>query len=105
MLFRIIAAALLVGASMAAAPTSAQAEPRLGLVIGQGAYGTGELPTAANDAGLVGQTLTSAGFEVVQGRDLNQADLRRIIRDDLRRSLRLLRRSRLLHPCPRPSVG
>ena len=83
MLFRIIAAALLVGASMAAAPTSAQAEPRLGLVIGQGAYGTGELPTAANDAGLVGQTLTSAGFEVVQGRDLNQADLRRIMRDFL----------------------
>src|SRR3954471_12992847 len=61
----------------------AGAEPRLALVIGQGAYPGGELPTAVNDAGLVGQTLQSAGFEVVQGRDLGQNDLRRIVRDFL----------------------
>ena len=28
------------------------------------------LPTTANDAGLIAQSLTSAGFEVIQGRDL-----------------------------------
>jgi uncharacterized caspase-like protein len=83
MLLRIIATALAIGASIAFGSSKARAEPRLALVIGQGAYATGELPTAVNDAGLVGQTLTSAGFEVVQGRDLNQADLRRIIRDFL----------------------
>ena len=82
MFLRIVAAALLMGACIAG-PGAARAEPRLALVIGQGAYAAGELPTAVNDAGLVGQTLTSAGFEVVQGRDLNQADLRRIIRDFL----------------------
>src|SRR4051794_14634312 len=63
--------------------SAARAEPRLALVIGQGAYPAGELATAVNDAALVGQTLQSAGFEVVQGRDLGQNDLRRIIRDFL----------------------
>src|SRR3954471_2158140 len=65
------------------ASTMPRAEPRLALVIGQGTYAGGELPTAVNDAGLVGQTLQSAGFEVVQGRDLGQNELRRIVRDFL----------------------
>ncbi|MFL4975449.1 MAG: caspase family protein [Microvirga sp.] len=77
----VVATAFLLLASFGAG--AARAEPRLALVIGQGAYAAGELPTAVNDAALVGQTLTSAGFEVVQGRDLNQGDLRRIIRDFL----------------------
>ncbi len=77
----VLATAFLLLASLAAG--AVRAEPRLALVIGQGAYAAGELPTAVNDAALVGQTLTSAGFEVVQGRDLNQGDLRRIIRDFL----------------------
>lgn len=61
----------------------AAAQQRLALVIGQGAYEAGKLPTAANDAGLIAQTLTSAGFEVVQGRDLNGNDLRNAVRDFL----------------------
>ena len=77
----VLATAFLLLASLGAG--AVRAEPRLALVIGQGAYAAGELPTAVNDAALVGQTLTSAGFEVVQGRDLNQGDLRRIIRDFL----------------------
>ena len=48
------------------AATQALAEQRIALVIGQGAYESGALPTAVNDAGLLAQTLTSAGFEVVQ---------------------------------------
>ena len=46
---------------------------------------SGELPTAVNDAGLVAQALTSAGFEVVQGRDLGANDLRQLVRDFLDR--------------------
>lgn len=58
---------------------------RIALVVGQGAYSNGELPTAVNDAGLVAQTLTSAGFEVVQGRDLGANDLRQLVREFLDR--------------------
>ena len=47
------------------AATQVFAEQRIALVIGQGAYESGALPTAVNDAGLLAQTLTSAGFEVV----------------------------------------
>lgn len=59
------------------------AQDRLALVVGQGAYEGRNLATAANDAGLIAQTLTSAGFEVVQGRDLNANDLRSLVRDFL----------------------
>jgi uncharacterized caspase-like protein len=38
-----------------------------------------------NDAGLVAQALTGAGFEVVQGRDLGANDLRQLVRDFLDR--------------------
>ncbi len=65
---------------------AAFAEQRIALVVGQGAYAAGPLPTAVNDAGLVAQTLTGAGFEVIQGRDLNGADLRRVVRDFLDRA-------------------
>lgn len=58
-------------------------QPRLALVVGQSAYEGRPLATAANDAGLIAQALTSAGFEVIQGRDLNANDLRRVMRDFL----------------------
>ena len=61
----------------------AAAQDRLALVIGQGAYQARALPTAVNDAGLIAQSLTSAGFEVVQGRDLSASDLRSLVRDFL----------------------
>ncbi|SCX95392.1 Uncharacterized protein, contains caspase domain [Microvirga guangxiensis] len=63
--------------------SAASAQQRLALVIGQSAYDGRVLATAANDAGLIAQTLTSAGFEVVQGRDLNANDLRSVVRDFL----------------------
>src|SRR4051794_5494724 len=69
--------------AMAGAATDAAAEQRLALVVGQGAYPSGQLPTTVNDAGLIAQTLTGAGFEVIQGRDLNATDLRRVVRDFL----------------------
>ena len=79
----------------AAAP-SANAEPadktlqdkgekRIAFVIGNESYAAGALPTAANDAGLMAQTLQSAGFEVVGARDLDAETLRQSYADFLTR--------------------
>src|SRR5262252_2719411 len=59
------------------------AERRIALVIGNANYQTGSLPTPANDAGLVAQTLQAAGFDVTGARDLDQESLRRAFRDFL----------------------
>ena len=60
----------------------AQAEERrIALVIGNANYQTGALPTPANDAGLVAQTLQAAGFDVTGARDLDQDALRHAFRD------------------------
>lgn len=47
-------------------------ERRIALVVGNANYQTGSLPTPANDAGLVAQTLQAAGFDVTGARDLDQ---------------------------------
>src|SRR5216684_2601702 len=61
---------------------SAQAaEKRVALVVGNANYSSGTLPTPANDAGLIAQTLQAAGFDVVGVRDLDQDSLRRTFRD------------------------
>src|SRR4051812_38400546 len=52
--------------AMAGVASPVAAEQRLALVVGQGAYPSGQLPTTVNDAGLIAQTLTGAGFEVIQ---------------------------------------
>src|SRR6201997_924660 len=59
------------------------AERRIALVVGNANYQTGSLPTPANDAGLVAQTLQAAGFDVTGARDLDQESLRRAFRDFL----------------------
>jgi uncharacterized caspase-like protein len=51
------------------------------LVVGNANYSPGALPTPANDAGLIAQTLQAAGFDVVGVRDLDQDSLRRTFRD------------------------
>src|ERR1700730_12331216 len=64
------------------APASAQAaETRVALVIGNANYPSGVLPTPANDAGLIAQTLQAAGFDVTGVRDLDQDSLRKTFRD------------------------
>ncbi len=75
--------ALFIGlVSSIALPAQAQEqEKRLALVIGNGAYASGALPTAANDAGLVAQTLQAAGFDVVGARDLDGETLRKSFRE------------------------
>jgi uncharacterized caspase-like protein len=76
--------ALFVIASLAISPLAAQTtEKRIALVIGNAEYQTGPLQTAANDAGLIAQTLQAAGFDVAGARDLDQDSLRRAFRDFL----------------------
>src|SRR4051794_14720147 len=58
-----------------------QLEKRIALVVGNGAYAKGPLATAANDAGLIAQTLQPAGFDVVGARDLDADTLRKSFRD------------------------
>ncbi|PAY03644.1 caspase-like domain-containing protein [Bradyrhizobium sp. UFLA03-84] len=75
--------ALIVGlVSLASLPVHAEdQEKRLALVVGNGAYQAGALQTAANDAGLVAQTLQAAGFDVIGARDLDSETLRKSFRD------------------------
>ncbi len=73
----------------ASAPNSASAqqqEKRIALVIGNGAYAKSPLATAANDAGLIAQTLQAAGFDVVGARDLDGDTLRKSFRDFIQKA-------------------
>ena len=63
-------------------PTGVKAaEKRIALVVGNANYQVGALPTPANDAGLIAQTLQAAGFDVTGARDLDQEFLRHTFRD------------------------
>jgi uncharacterized caspase-like protein len=61
----------------------ASAQQRIALVIGNAAYPKGAIGTSLADGGLVAEALTSIGFEIVEGADVNQADMRRLVRDFL----------------------
>ncbi|CDX18283.1 Peptidase C14 caspase catalytic subunit p20 [Mesorhizobium sp. ORS 3324] len=74
---------LIAFAAASATSAFAQEQKRLAFVIGNGAYQSGELATAANDAGLIAQTLQAAGFDVVGARDVDQDSLRSSLRDFL----------------------
>jgi len=69
-----------VEASLSSAAAQQQ-EKRIALVVADGAYAKSPLATAANDAGLIAQTLQAAGFDVVGARDLDGDTLRRSFRD------------------------
>ena len=71
------------------APTAAHAEQRIALVVGNASYPAGAINSAANDAGLIAQTLEAAGFEVTGARDLDQDALRGALRDFLDKAGRL----------------
>ncbi len=63
-----------------------QPEKRIALVVGDGAYTKSPLATAANDAGLIAQTLQAAGFDVVGARDLDGDTLRSSFRDFIQKA-------------------
>jgi uncharacterized caspase-like protein len=76
---RLIAAFL----ACAAVATGAWAAPgkRVALVIGNGAYQfTAPLANPANDAGDMGAALKRMGFEVIEGRNLDESGMRRTIK-------------------------
>ena len=72
--------------ALPAAAQSPQPEKRIALVIGDGAYANAPLATAANDAGLIAQTLQAAGFDVVGARDLDGDALRKSFRDFMQKA-------------------
>jgi hypothetical protein len=61
--------------------SSAQAEPRVALVIGNSNYGSeiGKLPNPANDAALVASALQQTGFTVIKVIDADQKKMKRAI--------------------------
>ena len=63
------------------AQTASVAGNRLALVIGESAYRAGPVASAANDAGLIAQTLQVAGFDVTGAADLDQDGLRKTLRE------------------------
>ena len=84
---RLVTSIFIVASIFVASSTSAQqSEKRIALVIGNAAYQGEALPTAANDAGLIAQTLQAAGFDVLGARDLDQDTLRRTFRDFLEKA-------------------
>ena len=78
-------AALAMLAALAATSAFAQqgGQARFAFVIGNDLYQDAPLPTAANDAGLIADTLTSAGFDVTGARNLDQDTLRSSYREFL----------------------
>ncbi|HXW28389.1 MAG TPA: caspase family protein [Xanthobacteraceae bacterium] len=74
---------ILAASSLSAAPR----EKRIALVIGNAAYQQGALPTTANDAGLIAQTLQAAGFDVMGARDLDGDTLRHTLRDFIEKAV------------------
>src|SRR6266702_3723476 len=72
--------------ALPAVAQSPQAEKRIALVIGDGAYANAPLATAANDAGLIAQTLQAAGFDVVGARDLDGDAMRKSFRDFMQKA-------------------
>jgi uncharacterized caspase-like protein len=78
---KIVCGLVLAGWCFAGGP--AFAEKRVALIIGNSGYDkVARLPNPANDAGLIAETLRSAGFDAVDlRRDLKIADMRRALRD------------------------
>jgi formylglycine-generating enzyme required for sulfatase activity len=57
------------------------AETRIALVIGNSEYSSGPLPNPANDAKMIGETLTNLGFEVIARRNADQNTMKRAIQE------------------------
>jgi uncharacterized caspase-like protein len=83
---RIATCVLFIGAIFIRTPFGAAqpapgVSPRIALVVGEAAYKTGPLSSAANDAGLIADTLQRAGFDVAGAADLDQDGLRKALRE------------------------
>src|SRR4051794_5243143 len=63
----------------------AAAQQRVALVIGNAAYPKGPLQHSLADGGLVAEALTSIGFEIIEGADVNSNDMRRLFGEFLQK--------------------
>src|SRR4249920_1543208 len=77
---------LVSGLGLSVPAAAQQQEKRFALVVGNSAYAKVPLATAANDAGLIAQTLQAAGFDVIGARDLDGDTLRRSFRDFIQKA-------------------
>src|SRR5260370_13498649 len=82
----ILSLCLILFCALSGSAFAQQQEKRIALVVGNGAYAKSPLATAANDAGLIAQTLQAAGFDVVGARDLDGDTLRRSFRDFIQKA-------------------
>jgi len=78
MLRRLLFSLAAVAASLFLLGASANAQARLALVIGNAAYPKGPIAHSLADGGLVAEALTSIGFDIVEGADVNSGDFRRL---------------------------
>ncbi len=62
-------------------PEPVLAEPRIALVIGNGAYGSSPLSNPTNDADLIAGVLSALSFDVVARKDVNQKTMKELIRN------------------------
>src|SRR5215212_635287 len=83
MLRKLLPAFLAIAALLFVLIEPAAAQQRIALVIGNAAYPKGPLAASLADGGLVAEALTSIGFEIIEGADVNQTDFRRVFRDFL----------------------
>jgi formylglycine-generating enzyme required for sulfatase activity len=63
------------------ATSTAIAETRIALVIGNSDYSSGPLPNPANDAKMIAETLNNLGFEVIARRNADQNTMKRAIQE------------------------
>ena len=77
----LVIAVLLLGNASA----DAQAEKRVALVIGNGAYATSPLKNPVNDAHDLATVLRGLGFEVIHRENIDRIEMRAAVRDFSRR--------------------
>ena len=83
-----LSAVLLLALGLLAAPTAAQPERRVALVVGNSAYAhIGRLPNPGNDAGDMSAALRRLGFEVRTELDADHEALNDALRAFTRRSV------------------
>jgi len=85
MLRRFLVSLAVVAASCFLSATFASAQQRIAFVIGNAAYPKGPIAHSLADGGLVAEALTSVGFEIVEGADVNSGDFRRLFGEFLAR--------------------
>jgi formylglycine-generating enzyme required for sulfatase activity len=76
-----LARTILLAAAVLASTAVCAAETRIALVIGNSEYASGPLPNPANDAKLMGDSLTSLGFDVIARRNADQITMKRAIQE------------------------